>query len=82
MRMSPFFTSTWEVMCSGLMMSQSPTCVETSTTTPSWISFVSGSDAMSSPPSAPCIGPSRCVPLCSEVSIRCDTIWLVCRFCV
>ncbi|MDZ7679855.1 MAG: hypothetical protein U5K29_15030 [Acidimicrobiales bacterium] len=78
MRMSPFFTSTLDVMCSGVIVSRWPTSPDTSTTTPSWISLSIGNDAMSGPPSAMCIGPSRWVPVCSEVSMRCDTTRFIC----
>ena len=77
--MSPFLTSTLDVIISGVMMLQSLTSSDTSTMTPSWISLVMGREAMSPPPSAMCIGPSRWVPTCSEDSILCDTTRLVCR---
>jgi len=69
------------VMCLGVMMLQSSTTSAMSTITPSWTSLVRGNDAMSPAPSAACIGPSRWVPTCSDVSTRWDTmrfVWSVC----
>jgi hypothetical protein len=80
--MSPFFTSMRSVMCLGVMMLQSSTQSERSTMQPSRTSLVRGSDAMSPAPSAACMGPSRWVPTWSEVSMRCETMRLVCRVCV
>ena len=80
--MSPRLTSMRSVMCLGVMMLQSSTTSEMSTITPSCTSLVRGSDAMSPAPSAACIGPSRCVPTCSDVSTRWDTMRFVCSVCV
>jgi len=48
---------------------------------PSCTSLVRGREAMSPAPSAACIGPSRCLPTCSEVSTRWETMRFVCSVC-